>query len=400
MRIVQLTNDNREIQRKYHLDEPVFGPAPEALLEGFKALGSDVEIHVVSCLQKMPRRSPAKLADNIFFHPLHVPKIGWLRTGYQGCIRAVRRKLRDIQPDIVHGQGTERDCAMCAVYSGYPNVLTIHGNMRLVAKVLRAKPFTYYWFASLLERHCLRRTDGVVAISSYTERNVSSDTRRSWLLPNAVHPSFFTIRRQPGLPPRILCPANIGTRKNQIGLIEALDPLAKDTCFKLTFAGSGSEKDPYFREFQKLVEARPWCEYLGALDAASLREQMASAFMGILPSLEDNCPMVILEAAASRLPFAASAVGGIPDLITDKLTGLLFDPGKPSSLRQAVAAMISSSGDENSLRLANNAYEQAVARFSAPVVARRHLSVYREAVASHWHSQATKRTSHRLQSIP
>ena len=70
----------------------------------------DVEVHVVSCTQQ-PMKSPIKLAENIFFHSLLVPKIGWLRTGYQGCIRAVRKKLRAIQPDIVHGQGTERDCA-------------------------------------------------------------------------------------------------------------------------------------------------------------------------------------------------------------------------------------------------------------------------------------------------
>ena len=48
------------------------------------------------------------------------PKIGWLRTLYQGCVRATRRKLREIQPDIVHGQGTERDCAIGAVLSGFP----------------------------------------------------------------------------------------------------------------------------------------------------------------------------------------------------------------------------------------------------------------------------------------
>lgn len=375
MRIVQLTNDNREIQRKYHLEEPVFGPAPEALLEGFKALGSDVEIHVVSCLQQMPQRSPAKLADNIFFHPLHVPKIGWLRTGYQGCIRAVRRKIREIQPDIVHGQGTERDCAMCAIYSSYPNVLTIHGNMRLVAKVLGAKPFTYYWLASILERHCLRRTHGVVAISSYTQSNISSYARRSWLLPNAVHPSFFTIHRQPDLPPRILCAANIGTRKNQLGLIKALDPLARETSFRLIFAGGGSDADPYFQEFKNMIRHRDWCEYRGPLDREALQNEMAVASLGVLPSFEDNCPMVVLEAAASSLPFAASRVGGVPDLIEDNITGLLFDPSSLDEIRAAIARMLQDK------HLAESVVQKALTacrhRFAPESVAREHLQIYK-----------------------
>lgn len=374
MRIVQLTNDNREIQRKYCLNDPVFGPAPEALLEGFKKLGSAVEVHVVSCLQQVPKRSPEKLADNIFFHPLHVPKIGWLRTGYQGCIRATRRKIREIQPDVVHGQGTERDCAMCAVFSGFPNVLTIHGNMRLVADFLRAKPLTYYWFASRLERLCLRKTGGVVAISNYTQSNVAPYTRRTWLVPNAVHPSFFNLPRRPDSPPRILCAANIGSRKNQIGLIKALDSLAATRTLKLVFAGGGSEADVYYREFQQLVGERPWCEYVGALDKRALQNEMSQATVGILPSFEDNCPMVILEAAAAGLPFAASRVGGIPDLIKHNVSGLLFDPSSSDEISGAIARLVS----EKSSRLdfAEAALVYCKKRFAADSVAREHLGIY------------------------
>ena len=374
MRIVQLTNDNREIQRKYYLNDPVFGPAPEALLEGFKKLGSAVEVHVVSCLQQVPKRSPEKLADNIFFHPLHVPKIGWLRTGYQGCIRATRRKIREIQPDVVHGQGTERDCAMCAVFSGFPNVLTIHGNMRLVAEFLRAKPLTYYWFASRLERLCLRKTGGVVAISSYTQSNVAPYTRRTWLVPNAVHPSFFNLPRRPDSPPRILCAANIGSRKNQIGLIKALESLAATRTLKLVFAGGGSRADGYYRKFQQLVGERPWCEYLGALDRRALQHEMSQATMGILPSFEDNCPMVILEAAAAGLPFAASRVGGIPDLIKHNVSGLLFDPSSSDEISGVIERLVSEK--QSRLALAESALASCKKHFAAESVAREHLGIY------------------------
>src|SRR5271165_2812139 len=108
MKIALLTTDNREDARNYALPSPYFGAAPEALMQGFAAL-PELEVHVVSCAQK-PMKSPEKLADNIWFHSLYVPKLGWLRTSYQGCIRAVRRKLKTIKPDLVHGQGTERDC--------------------------------------------------------------------------------------------------------------------------------------------------------------------------------------------------------------------------------------------------------------------------------------------------
>src|SRR5258708_1037988 len=105
MKIAFFTTDNREHTRDYANPVPWFGTAPEAVLEGFKVL-PDLEVHVVSCTQRsMP--SPKKLADNIWFHSLLVPKLGWLRTGYQGCIRAHRRKMAELKPDIIHGQGTE-----------------------------------------------------------------------------------------------------------------------------------------------------------------------------------------------------------------------------------------------------------------------------------------------------
>src|SRR6185436_2189061 len=105
MRIALLTTDGREVLRDYTPYAPSFGTALEALMQGF-ALLPEVEVHVISCLQQHVT-SPDKVSDNIWFNPLHVPKTGWLRTGYQGCIRAVRRKLRELTPDIVHGQGTE-----------------------------------------------------------------------------------------------------------------------------------------------------------------------------------------------------------------------------------------------------------------------------------------------------
>src|ERR1700724_3524549 len=104
MKIVHLTTDAREHYKDYSNPNPYFGTAPQALLEGFAQL-PDLQIHVVCCTQRAIK-SPEKLADNIWFHSLHVPKIGWLRTAYQGCMRATRSLLQELQPDLVHGQGT------------------------------------------------------------------------------------------------------------------------------------------------------------------------------------------------------------------------------------------------------------------------------------------------------
>ena len=190
MKLALLATDVRAHTKDYQNTMPGFGTAPEALIQGLAVL-PELEVHIVSCTQQ-PMRSPEKLADNIWFHSLHVPKIGWLRTGYQGCVRAVRKKLREIKPDIVHGQGTERDCALNAVLSGFPNVVTIHGNMAELARMFRARLGSYNWLAARLENFALRRTAGVFCNSAYTENLVRPRARKTWRVPNALRAEFFT----------------------------------------------------------------------------------------------------------------------------------------------------------------------------------------------------------------
>ena len=113
MRIVQITTDNRNQFANYSLLDPYFGTAPTGLFDGFREI-PDVEIHVVSCAS-MRMNVPIKLAENTWFHQPYVPKVGWGRSLFLGCALSARRLIKSLKPDIVHGQGTERNCAMAAV---------------------------------------------------------------------------------------------------------------------------------------------------------------------------------------------------------------------------------------------------------------------------------------------
>jgi len=384
MKIAFLVPDNRENFRQYDLQNPFFGTAPAALLEGFSMLGDHPEapeIHVISCTQKrIP--APEKLASNIWFHSLHVPKAGWLRSGYLGCALAVRKKLRMIHPDLVHAQGTERDCAISAVLSPYPKILTIHGNLRLIKKQVGFRPFSAMWLQSYLEDLVVPRFDGVICITSYTKDAVEHEVPKTWVVPNAVDPSFLALGQQrlsdsysrPPCPV-ILCVANVDQRKNQNDFIKALDPLTRSMNFEVRFFGSCPDNE-YGREFQRLVLERPWCHYGGMIGRGELRNQFAEAELLVLPTHEDNCPMAVLEAMASRVPVMASKVGGVPDLINGTTTGLFCYPSEPESFRSGVTRLLKDPSLAEFLREA--AFEEAMERFHPKVVAQRHLEIYRE----------------------
>jgi len=375
MKVAVLTIDNREHYRQYSKPVPYFGTAPEALLQGFAQL-PDVEVHVVSCT-KLPMQSPEKLASNIYFHSLRVSKLGWMGTAYQGCIRAVRRKLSEIRPDIVHGQGTERDCAISAVFSGYPNVLTIHGNLRLISKVNGAKPFSYLWLAARLEAFTIPRSNGVVCITRYTEDAVRDLAKRTWVAPNAVDASFFGVDARPAAekPPRVLCVGHISLRKNQNAFIRALDSLAARRTFELILLGGAVAGRPYDDEFLKLVRERSWCHFGGLADREKLKEYLGGATVLALPSLEDNCPMVVLEAMAAGVPVMAARVGGLPELIEEGVTGLFCDPLDPGSMSATLEKLLQT--NSALVEVAKRAKERALARFHPRAVAEQHMEIYR-----------------------
>jgi glycosyltransferase involved in cell wall biosynthesis len=374
MKIAMLVPDNRDEFRRYADPDPYFGPAPSALLEGLAQL-PECEVHIVCCIHK-PLRSPPKLAGNIYYHSLIVPKWGWLYGAYVGCIRAIRQKLREIRPDVVHGQGTERYCAVAAVHSGFPNVLTIHGNMRLLAEMSGARIFSFSWLAARLEQHALPRCGGVICLSSHTQRNVAGLAPFTWILPNAVDGQFFETSATPVLPRQVLCVATVLPLKNQNQLIRALDPLAQKEKFELVFFGDASRGNSYVEEFFHLLNDRPWCRFAGYADRPGLQAALSRATLLVLPTLEDNCPMVVLEAMAAGVPVAASRVGGVPDLITDGVDGLLFDPDQMESVRSAVERILR---DEQATgKMAAAAKRTALNRFHPRKIAKEHLGIYRQ----------------------
>lgn len=378
MKIAFIVPDNRDHLQQLHLPGPTFGPAPQSLLDGFAQLPRDCEVHIVSLLHK-PLPCPEKLAPNIFFHHAVVSDWAWGRGLYFGGSRAINALLRKIRPDIVHGQGTETYPAICATRSGLPNVLTLHGNMRAIAEVFRARPLSYLWVVARVEAVALRKTDGVVCISSYTRSLVESLARKTWLLPNAADDSFFDVPRNPVQPPEILCIGYTDARKNQIGLIKALDPLAAQGKFVVRFLGKVSD-DEYGREFSELLKTRPWCQAPGFTDRAALRAAFSRATLLALPSVEENCPMVVLEAMAAGLPVAAAKVGGVPDLVEHNKTGLFFDPSDGESIRRAINPFLSNPSLGDQMGQAGRAVAEA--RFRPKEIARRHLEIYREVIAS------------------
>lgn len=378
MKVAILTTDSREYYRDYDAVVPYFGAAPEALLQGLTGMPG-LEVHVISCAQK-PMKSAEKLAENIWFHGLYVPKTGWMRTSYQGCIRAVRRKLKVIQPDIVHGQGTERDCAVCAVFSRFPNVLTIHGNMGELARLFKAPLGSFAWLAAQLENITLKRTRGVFCNSEYTEGLVKPRAPKTWRVPNPIRAPFYgPPKGQPSAEKCVLL--NVGViseRKRQLELLaQARRWHEQGLKIELQFIGHVEPKNAYAAKFlEEIRGAQDYASYLGLKSVEDLIACFDAAHGLVHFPSEEAFGLVVAEAMAREVKFFGARLGGMLDICSGVPDAELYGADDWGGLSEGIERWI-----RNGYPRSVGAAAVVKARYHPEVIARRHVEIYREVLS-------------------
>ena len=67
---------------------------------------------------------------------------------------------------------------------------------------------------------------------------------------------------------------------------------------------------------------------------------LAALDIFVLPSHSEGVSLALLEAMAAGLPVIATAVGGLPEVVTDGENGLLIPPKDPEALAAALARLL------------------------------------------------------------
>jgi glycosyltransferase involved in cell wall biosynthesis len=128
--------------------------------------------------------------------------------------------------------------------------------------------------------------------------------------------------------------ANLISYKGHLDLLEAIK--LSDSTLKFVFVGQG----PLLRDLMLKVRAlgiESQVEFVG-FKKHPLDLMLKSQF-GVLPSHSEGLPNVLLEAQSIGLPMIATRVGGIPEIIQDKVNGLLVNPRSPVDLAAAISWM-------------------------------------------------------------
>lgn len=166
-------------------------------------------------------------------------------------------------------------------------------------------------------------------------------------------------------------------------VLAAAEDLAKKAGWRIEVVGDGPLRGELERRF-------PDVRFVGRTDPQPFYRR---ASVVVVPSLwPENLPYVILEAMSYSVTVLASEVGGVPELIENGSTGLLFESGNAESFAAALRSIISN--PEAQRRLGQAARERIEAEFGWNVAGPQYLTLYEELLdGSRSASDAAKRTS-------
>ena len=137
---------------------------------------------------------------------------------------------------------------------------------------------------------------------------------------------------------RFLLMCRLTVEKGVRVALEAALSLAPELPFDLVIAGSG----PLEAEIREAAATHPRIHFAGYVTGDEKTTLLASSDHVLIPSLwYENAPLAVIEAAAFGLGVLASRMGGIPELVREGQTGLLFEPGDVNCLAAAMRGLIS-----------------------------------------------------------
>jgi glycosyltransferase involved in cell wall biosynthesis len=150
---------------------------------------------------------------------------------------------------------------------------------------------------------------------------------------NFVDPNRFESSRQEG--EHVLYFGRIAPEKGLRTLIDAAAPL---TDLPVHIAGTGGQREPLEAEVAR--RGLDHIEFMGFQEGEDLWDLVRRSICTVLPSeVYENCPMALLESLACGRPVIGADIGGIPELLDDRVDGRLFPSGDMEALREALLWM-------------------------------------------------------------
>jgi glycosyltransferase involved in cell wall biosynthesis len=148
--------------------------------------------------------------------------------------------------------------------------------------------------------------------------------------------------------------------------------LVSSGLWRIALAGDG---------LQELDECGWEIDKVGYLDVQGMLDLYSAGDVMLFTSTEDNLPLFLMGACSCSLPVVAFSVGGIPDMITDGVTGFLVELGDIDGMSRRCVELLSNSNVASEMGIASR--EKIVEQFSIEQQTRSYIELYKKIISEY-----------------
>lgn len=339
-----------------------------------------IELHTVTAVKGLRRPTDRISSSGVHIHS--VPLFGTLGclTGFAIDRARVAKKLREINPDILHVH-TQVMYAHTGIGREWPSVLTIHGILERETASRRGLGRLQANLALRYEAANIGRARHLIAINRYSINAYGSIIRGDVrYIDNSIKDFWFDVpdRAEPG---RILFGGFIYDLKNVLYLVQAIAYLAKKyPHIRLRVAGGVRDREYYNRCVSFVAEQgiSKNVDFLGAMSVDEMAEEQSKASIVALTSKQENAPVIISEGMAAGNPVVATNVGGVAEMVADGESGFVVELDDVGTLAGRIDQLLCDEDLRKRMGEAGKAI--AMQRFRRSVVVGKSVDYYREIV--------------------
>jgi len=131
--------------------------------------------------------------------------------------------------------------------------------------------------------------------------------------------------------------------------------------FELTLLGDGDARKD-LEISAKAYGISQYVHFAGFVDQKTIASTLQASDIFVLPSFAEGIPVALMEAMAMGVPVIATYVGGISELVIDKVTGQMVYPSDKEGLAKAIAYYIDNPDECKQISI--NARDKVVAEFN------------------------------------
>ncbi len=365
--------------------QPLFQIVPSLVVGGAERLVVNLLLHlnrrryapVAICLEK-PLGTHYETALQQAGIPLYF--LGKGSGANARVYRQLQALFRQYRPTVVHTHiiGLNYAYPLMLLYRTPVRVHTIHS---LAPKEMGVR--VGKWVRLLAFRYRIGRVVPV-AVAAGVQRTIEQlyGYRNAPLIPNGIPTDEYAPdmerrlrwRAEQGLEPHAMVITTVGrlvALKNHALLMRAFAQLRASVPLYLLIVGTG-EQDVAIRQQVEALRLSERVRLLGQRSDVPAILNASDIF--VLSSRVEGNPLSVQEAMASGLPVVATAVGGVPELVEDGISGLLVPSEDESALTHALQTLIDQPGRRQQMGIA--ARQRAVAHFDIRHTVRRYEALY------------------------